>query len=460
MISGLPGVVVIDDNQEELDNIKEAFFSAGIPCLPIRYRNDDPENHSGLDHVNVTKWISPRIVVTDLNLTEAQGATASILAGPLAGMLKSLSIEGPYLLCVWSKLESVVSDVVKLLDERHGDSITLPLHVSVISKSEFSSDPERLKEKIINLILENSLFDILLDWESRVSGAGRSAIATLYSMAQRNSAGHSTEVRVGELRKILGAIGNEAIGQKNAADNPALAMEAGLIPVLEDQIKLISGDEIYEKWKGAVPEIGEKQDIDDSIKSKLNTFFHIEEVGGDYPKNCRGVFVGFNAGYLEVSERLKKFESRIGRTIKALLHEEFLPETHASTKSFREEARGETILGFLEISPACDYAQRKTKFPRYILGALIPERFELLTNRSSAQGSKDRAHEGIHRLPKIVVKGEIYILKFSFKYQFGAQPDDNQWFGESLFRVRDQILSSITFSCSQYASRPGVISFL
>lgn len=463
MISGLPSVVVVDDNQNELDSIKEAFFSAGIPCLPIRYHNGEPDNESGIDHVNVSEWISPRIVVTDLNLTEAQGATAPILVGPLARMLKKLSMKGPYLLCIWSKLEGVVADVVRLLEERHSDELILPLHVSVISKSEFSSEPEKLKEKISSVISENLLFEILLNWEARVSEAGRSAVSTLYSMAQRNIVGdmNSIEERADGLRKILGAIGNEAIGLKNAKENPALAIEAGLIPVLEDQLRSMSGAELYEKWKGAVPEIGKWQNIDDGIKSKLNTFFHVEEVVEDYPKNCRGVFIGLNTDYLQVKQNLQKFESRIGRSIKVLLHEEFLPKTGDPSESeLRKSARDETILGFLEISPACDYAQKKTKLPRYILGALIPDEFEGLTRWSNTLGEKNIAHEGIHRLPKIEVRGKIYILKLSFKYQFGTQPNDNQWFGGTLFRIRDQILSSITFSCSQYSSRPGVISFL
>lgn len=461
MILDLPGVVVIDDRQDELDNIQEAFFSAGIPCLPIRFHNGEPDNDSGIDHVDTSKWMSPRIVVTDLNLTEVLGATAPVLVGPLANMLKKLSIKGPYLLCVWSKLESEVSEVVRLLEERHGHEMNLPLHVSVIEKSKFSSDPERLKEKITSLISECSLFDILLKWEAQISEAGRSTVETLYTMAQHNSEGKTAAERSGELKKILGAIGNEAIGMKNARANPALAMEAGLIPVLEDQIKSMPDASFYEKWKSAVPEIGKKQCINDTIKSNLNTFFHIEEVEEGYAKDCRGVFVCFNKSYLEEQEKTKKFESRIGRSMKALLHEEFLPKTDdPSEKCLRESARGETILGFLEISPACDYAQKKIKFPKYILGALIPEEYEVLTSPPSSQGGKDKAHDGIHRLPKIVVKGKVYIVKFSFKYQFGAQPFDNQWFGPSLFRVRDQILSAITFSCSQYASRPGVISFL
>jgi hypothetical protein len=462
MISGLPSIVVIDDNKNELDNIKNAFFEAGIPCLPIQYVNNDPDNESGIDHVDISEWITPRIVVTDLNLMETPSATAVNLAGPLAKMLQRLSLKGPYLLCIWSKLEKDVDDVMQVLEERYWSDMPLPLQVSVISKHDFLSEADGLKKKLKALISENSLFDILLNWEVRISEAGRSAVAMLYSLAQGNNQNMSINDRADELRKILAAIGNEAIGLKNAKDNPALAIESGLIPVLEDQIRSRLDAEIYGKWSEAVPGIGERQIISDSVKSKLNAFYHIEEVPEIYPKNSRGVFVRLNMDYLNERINREKFERRLGRSIKSLVHEEFLPKTDdPEQRNLREKARNEIVIGFLEVSPACDYAQRKAKFPRYILGALIPSEFEALTSFETREGGKkDRAHDGVYRLPRIDVDGKTYVVKFSFKYQLGAQPNDNQWFGASLFRVRDQILSAITFSCSQYASRPGVISFL
>lgn len=461
MISGLPGIIVVDDNDKELDDIKNAFFESGIPCLPIKYINDDPDNDSGIDHVDISNWVSPRILVSDLNLTEMQNSSAVNLAGPFAQMLKKLSIKGPYLLCLWSKLESEVSSVVQILEERYSEDIVLPIQVCVISKSEFLSEPEMLRNKLKNIISESPLFETLLNWEIRISEAARNTTNALSLLAKESVQTASIEDHASELRKILAVIGNEAIGLRNAVDNPSLAMDYGLIPVLEDQVRSMTEADLNDKWKIAVPEIGQRQNIDDSVKSILNAFYHLEEVDIGFSKSNRGVFVSLNNEYLNEEECLKKFEARIGRNIKSLIHDEFLPNTfNSSQKKLRDEARSEIMLGFLEISPACDFAQRKIKLHRYILGALIPEKFEELTTwKTVSHGVKDKAHEGIHRLPRLRYRGKSYILKLSFKYQLGAQPEDNQWFGDSLFRVRDQVLSSIIYNCSQYSSRPGVISF-
>lgn len=460
MISGFPSIVLIDDREDELDRIKTAFFDSGMPCLPIQYLNE-PGNDSGIDHVDVSEWSSPRIVVSDLNLTEVQNAKPATLAGPLARMLGKLSLKGPYLLCVWSKLEDQVKEVIEILESRYRERITLPFQVSVISKSEFLSEPEKLKEKLKEQVSGNSLFDCLLNWESKMSDAARGTIETLYSLAQESCEDKTISGQTTELRKILAIIGNEAIGQKNASSSPGEAMEYGLNPVMEDQIRSLAGSDLNEKWRGAVPEIGQRLTVNDFIKSKLNTFFHIEEVSPDSPKCRRGTFVCLDQDFLTLDGNREKFEKRIGRSIKSLIHEEFLPNTDdALGKANRRNARSEIILGFLEVSPECDFAQRKIKLPKYILGALISEEFENFASWYPKEGIlKDRAHDGIHRLPKIFYNGKRYLVKFSFKYQFGTQAEDNLWFGDSLFRVRDQILSAIIFSCAQYSSRPGIVGF-
>lgn len=462
MISSLPSIIVIDDDQTELDRIKTAFFDSGIPCLPIRYINDEPDNHSGIDHVDISSWSTPRIIVSDLNLTEMSDLKPVSLVGPFATMLKKLNLSGPYLLCVWSKLEQNVQEVIKLLEERHQDDFTLPIHVSVLSKNELLHDPEKLKEKLGHVISEDALFDVLLNWEFRASEAARSAINSLYTLAKSNIQDKTIQNQKSELRKILSVIANESIGPKNAKDYPALAMDYGLAPVLEDKIRDMAPSSLNDYWKEAVPKIGSRQDIDDSVKAALNTFYHIEEVSDDFSKDERGVFVQFDYSYLDGGEKQSKFERRIGRPLEDVLHEEFITRfgKNAEGREFTKRGRNETILGFLEISATCDYAQRKVKFPKYLLGALIPEEFIELTSFKTSNGQyNDRAHSGIYRLPRITIRGRSYILKFSYKYQLGAQPNDNQWFGDSLFRVRDQILSSIIFNCSQYSSRPGIVSF-
>ena len=67
----------------------------------------------------------------------------------------------------------------------------------------------------------------------------------------------------------------------------------------------------------------------------------------------------------------------------------------------------------------------------------------------------------------MLIGEKSYILKLSFKYMLGTIPESrvngilykNPWLGTPIFRLREQILSDISFKYAQYSTRPGIISF-
>jgi len=470
-VFNFPGTVLIDDKKEELYEILASISAAGIPCIPINYQNNDSNNPSGIDHIDLEN-IRPRIIITDLNLTESGSLDAKSLVGPIAAVLKPLTNNGPYILLFWSKNAGLVEEVVNLLKIRFHDKINLPIHWGVISKADFKDKPVELKNKIKLLIKENSLFNAVSDWESRVAYAAQKTSNALYELTTPTEyqAEDKADLHQEELRKALALIGNETVGINNAADYPSLAIDLGLSPLLQDQLHIINLDENL--WGTAIPAIGKKQDLSDPIKSALNTFCHLEQVSSDFPKDCRGVFVSLNSQNLETAEKLHKLEDKLGSSVENIIHEEFLSKSRCGkskvdAKLFQSEARKAIKLGFVELSAVCDQAQKKTKLHQYLLAALIPEKFIALTLFKKGNGEQNFSHMGIYRLPKIIIDGEMYVLKLSFKYQIGVKAFsevdgrtyENTWFGEPLFRLKDQILSDISFKCAQYSSRPGVIRF-
>jgi hypothetical protein len=471
-VNSLPGIVLIDDNRDELYELLGSISSAGIPCVPIHYQMD-PENSSGIDHIDVDK-IKTRVIITDLNLIESGNLDAKLLVGPIAKVLKKLTNYGPYILLFWSKNEALVEDVVQQLKLRFHDKLNLPMHWQVISKSEFKDKPLELKNKIEALINENSLFLSINDWESRIAHAAQKTSNALYDLTMpiESSPENKTEQHQDLLRRALALIGNETVGIKNAAESPSLALDLGLAPLLQDQLHMKNPDNNL--WYQAIPEIGKKQSVSEPIKSALNTFCHLELVSSDSPKDSRGVFVKLNPQHIETEERLHKLEDKLGNSLEKIIHEEFLSESKlgknkAEAKAFRQEARSASTLGFIELSAVCDQAQKKTKLHQYLLAILIPEEYmELTFFKNSDDTIQDFAHAGIYRLPKIKLDDKIYILKLSFKYLIGAKATskvadrtyENTWFGEPKFRLKDQILSDISFKCAQYSSRPGITKFM
>ncbi|MFH0229531.1 hypothetical protein ACGRRZ_10850 [Vibrio diabolicus] len=454
----LPGIVLIDDKKEDLEAIQESLTSAGYPCFPIHYKGEDPENFSGIDHINLD-MICPRIIITDLNLQELQ-VDAKNLVGPIATVLKKIAIEGPYLLYFWSRNAGTVEPVMELLSERHSD-IPFPLHWGVLDKTQFKTRPERLKEKVESIFADNPMFNALFGWENRVSTAAQATTDSLFKLAKPENPSSITDFQektTSSLKTMLAVIGNETLGIKNAKDEPEVAIELGLEPVLHDHIRSMHEHIDRAVWVNAANGIGTKLPPASyqGVRAHLNSFYHVEGLNEDDPKNKRGSWVEFNPNYLSNADNEQKIQNNLGRTIKALINEEFLNGNHGS-KAQRREAHKAITLGFIELSAECDQAQRKTKMNRYFLSALIPVEYQDFT--FFREGKSDTAHSGVYRLPNIMVSGHEYIVKVSFMYQVGAIPDFNKWLGKPIFRLKDQILSDISFKASQHTARPGIIRF-
>jgi hypothetical protein len=457
MIS-FPGIVLIDDKKEDLDSIQNSLTNSGYPCFPIHYQNNEPNNKSGIDHVNL-KMVHARVIITDLNLQELQ-VNAKNLVGPIAEMLEMIAIDGPYLLYFWSRNASTVEAVMDLIAERHSH-IPYPIHWGILDKAKFNSRPLELQEMVANLFTENPIFHALFEWENRISGAAQSTTDSLFRLAKSSEKQSITTFQTettDKLKTMLAVIGNETLGVKNAKDEPEVAIELGLEPVLHDHIQSMYEHIERSIWLDASSGIGTRLAPESyrDVKAHLNSFYHIEELTADAPKNKRGTWIEFDKEYIETESNLPKIQNNLGRNIKTLLNEEFL-DCNQGTSAARKVAHGATKLGFIELSAECDQAQRKTKLHRYFLSAMIPIEHECFT--IFRNGKDDTAHTGIYRLPNVVVNGQEYIVKVSFMYQVGAIPDFNKWLGKPVFRLKEQILADISFKASQHATRPGIIRF-
>ncbi|MDW2146548.1 hypothetical protein R7Q48_08055 [Vibrio sp. 378] len=456
MIS-LPGIVLIDDTKEDLDTLQESFTRAGYPCFPIHYQGQDPDNETGIDHVKLD-MIKPRVIISDLNLQELQKLDDKQLAGPIAEVLKALPIQGPFLLYFWSRNASTVAPVMEVIYERYKD-VPYPIHWGVLDKTQFNSGQQGLDERIKELFKESGIFDALFSWENRVSTAAQNTTDSLFSLARCSKPEDLPDFQsktTDKLQSMLAVIGNETIGVKNAKDDPEIAIELGLEPVLHDHIQSMYQHIERSVWLNAAVGIGTRLNADKDVKAYLNSFYHVETLDENDPKNKRGSWIEFNADYLSTPEHEIKLTKNLGRNIKTLINEEFL-DSGQGTKATRKAAHEATKLGFIELSAECDQAQRKTKLNRYFLSAMIPVEHECFTKFRN--GSSNTAHSGIYRLPNIMVNDQEYIVKVSFMYQVGAIPEFNKWLGKPVFRLKDQILSDISFKASQHAARPGIIRF-
>lgn len=459
-MTNIGNILVIDDNEEQLNDIRNALFSGGISCLPIHYQYDLMENPSGVDHVEIDNF-DTRIVISDLNLREGSLTNTMELVTPIAQVLTKIINEGPYILIFWSRSPEQIDEVMTLLKNRFNESVILPLHYACIDKNAYlgQENSDALKVKVKEIIKESEVFNVLLNWERRVYRAAQATTNSLFNLTKPIELAEGADyqaIHTEKLQTILATIGNETLGIKNAKVEPSVAIDSGLSPVLHDHLQVLPNNQEPAEWLSAIPMIGERFDYDEGIKAHLNSFYHIEQANGDSTKSKRGAWVELKSEYLDPEQKASKLTVHLGKPIKTIIHEEFL-DSRVGTSAERGAARNNIKLGFVELSAECDQAQRKTKLHKYLLSALIPVEHHRFT--MFGEGTREKAHSGIYRLPNLIINGQEYIVKVTFMYQIGAIPDIHKWLADPQFRLKDQILADISYQCSQHASRPGIIRF-
>ncbi|MDH5902845.1 hypothetical protein L8S00_05460 [Vibrio splendidus] len=471
----ISGLVLIDDTQTELDELQSAFNRSGIASLPILFAKDAPG--SGIDHIELDNF-EPRIIITDLNLRDIQTASTSAFFGVIFRMLESINPTKPYLLYFWSKHADFAEGVIEQIYKRARGRYLLPLGWGILNKHDFIGEEDKtiLQQKVKSIITDTPLFHAIYDWETRVAKAAQATATTIVQLgiSQADTELEGLEYLADQhahIDTILSAIGNEAVGKDNAAEAKNEAVDLGLMPILEDHLHMMSLEN--GAWNGALNNIGKRITLQPDTVASLNSFFHTSNLTESTSKTDKGVMVSLNPELLDSRDAQHKLESKLGISLEHLMHEEFLSKNKlgmstADSNAHKKAARDKTRLGFIELSADCDQAQRKVKLNRYVLCALIPEEYiKLASTHGTSARPRDTAHDGIYKVPFILIENERFLLKLSFKYQFGTKPScsvngleyENKWFGEPILRLREQILNEISHNCAQYSTRPGIISF-
>lgn len=472
----MPGLMLIDDDESELSQIHQALCNAAIPSLPVLF---NPITHGGLGDIDLTNF-SPRVIISDLNLRPGTGSLdANTFYPVISQMLEVINPTKPYVIYFWSTHDDLVEEVMeKVLKVLHVKKIFPPVGYGKIKKSSFlgQSNATALKDKVKQLLTELPIFNAMYDWENRIADAAQETSKSIIQLADNQIDSKITAAeRLLEIEKhidtILSAIGNESIGKDNAKEAPNEAVDLGLMPILEDHLHMMSFENGF--WNKALDKIGNRITLPTSTVASLNSFYHTSNLTKSTSKTDKGVMVSLNPELLDGGDAQHKLESKLGISLNCLMHEEFLSnnklgKSKEEANAFKKEAREATRLGFIELSADCDQAQRKVKLNRYVLCALIPEKYiDLASTHGTTARPRDTAHDGIYKVPFILIDNELFLLKLSFKYQFGTKPScsvngleyENKWFGEPILRLREQILSEISYNCAQYSTRPGIISF-
>lgn len=433
-------VLAIDDDENDLNNIRDGLHAAGIACVPI---------HFALPLPDLAPAQGVRIVFLDLNLVGGH-RNAAELADIAGQTLKRYLATGPYLLVFWSVQAADVDEVVRLLKVRHADA-PAPLAVGVMDKAElrlpeqtaedYDTRLDALKQRILREVAKSPQLVALLHWEAKLAESAGKAFGELSTLATGANPWDFEAVE-GRFRTILGKIARES-GGVHADANRAKAMQRGLAPLLDDFMGANLTDVGYNSaWKAATPEpLGACKELPAGVSiAQLNTRYLYDLA---VPGN------GERGALVEIAVRAS-WKTHFGFTRQQMME---LSINRGESKNIAETLKSCRCF-LLECSAACDYAQGNERLLRFVFCTLIPERY-LKTKKDKLVKA---CHEGIYRFPVLKLGRENVILEANFRHVVGL-PADHKLLGKPLLRVRPQALDAMLQQYAHHTSRLGLLSF-
>jgi len=433
-------VLAIDDQEDDLNDIRDGLHAAGIACMPIHFTLPLPD---------LAPAQGVRIVFLDLNLVGGP-LDAAQLADIAGQTLKKYVATGPYLLIFWSVQADAVDDVVRNLRERHADA-PAPLTIGVMDKVElklpdkaaenYGARLDTLKKRILQEVAKSPQLVALLHWEAKLAESAGQAFSELSSLATGSNPWDFGAVE-GRFRAILGKIARES-GGVHADDNRAKAMQRGLAPLLDDFMGAKPMEDDYNLvWKAATPEpLGDCKALPAGMNfAQLNTRYLYDLTVP--AKGERGALV-------EIPARAA-WKTYFGCNRQQMME---LSINRSEIKDIAETLKNCRCF-LLECSAACDYAQGNDRLLRFVFCTLIPQD-KLRTKKNKLVKV---CHEGIYRFPILRVGKEDVILDANFRHVLGL-PADHKLLGAPLLRVRPQALDAMVQQYAHHTSRLGLLSF-
>lgn len=438
MIFAPPRFIVLDDNKEHIDTVVQAFQRLGTACMGIHY---DPAKE-----LNAKDFSSVRTLFLDIHLIDAIPATEHTKNfAVLANILESTISEqgGPFLLVLWTEYPDLADKLKTYLYEKLDSQkpYTRPLAVVPFPKEKFLADNEGLRKAIIKAVKLVPQLAALLAWEMDTLIAAGDTLASLMSLIpvdKRNPAEFS-----GELDILLSRLASEAVGSGNVDNNQRAAISSALAPILADRIMNQEATaEIKEIWKMAVTKYRNNEQLQSKAAGQINKMLHLAMPPSESIKPADwGAVVKWPFEWTD-----DELMSRMGLKKNQILGGEFLIEG---------ESREQCKPVLIRIGAPCDYAQNRKGPLIYLLGMEIPD--SAIRKKDSSEKELKQS-EAIWQSPVFVqpITLEPFRLYAHFRLPVNITRDVcANW--EVRYRLREQLLTDLIISSSNYGSRPGIV---
>lgn len=463
-------VLVIDDKREDGEAVIRRLWEHQVPCYFLHYSED-----AVTELLPEKKFSGIRIIFQDIALLSHSHPGHSDYTAAATGISRLLHNEnGPWLLVAWSTWgedpdlgDQYARELFEHLCDRLPQGIR-PFKFVVLDKSPYTSglhssvkaenDLEQVEKQKLLIAVKSVMSSVsnlaaLSEWEHDIRASASGIVHDLWGMA-------ATTVQDRDLAdQLLGGILDSLAKAEDATlgdgDNIAHPLYQILSKLLYDKSCHVASSQIQVLNP-------QKQNIP---TEKLNTMLHwdsstLQISPGSifrWPIND-----SVNLGTLSISnENLKEF-----------IVDAFI-DPKATAK--RDAALGDsdflsnTTLVLIDITPACDHANKKAFWRRFLVGIKVKIEgknhftqkgklpFDNLKETPTFEDSYGKfSYIFNSKLAVSLSDKNEYQSERNGSYQNSFSPDVSKL--EHIGRVRNELLQEIQFWYGRMASRPGIVS--
>lgn len=478
--------VVIDDKYEE---VKELFSALDKKGISYNYYSDT-------SNFPLKKLTGVRLVFLDFDLFNDPMLEIKNIVSNIINLMKNIISKenGPYVLVIWAKDDDGApildyDDVLlKLKENMPKANMPLPfLILEDFDKSDIKDDARSILKTIEKKFDLKKIINILIQWEKFGHEALNETLKHFIGENEGcNNLGEFMEQVDKKIKKDFYNLSVADLGKKNVSEKDLGSIKSSLkllnLFFKENSDKRIDSFDKYEL--SVAKEIcSNKEDYSEKEKSKMNAFFSLDKLKekGIKPGSFYAIKISEKDDFKDndfldlkimdnkgnnhniilnhfdlenIKEKIfdkifneTSYRKDLGEDIKeenVELPKEQLTEI---VNRFKQHQCKKCIPIICEITPSCDYSQKKWKSSKFVMGFLSPSEIPILAN--SRYLSNPLLIEFDGKMYNIILNAN-YTLHINFKYLEEINV---------LFRARKDFLSTIQHWFASHSSRPGKIEF-
>ncbi len=441
-------VVVVDDKREAAQNLLKLLDRNGI-AYNYYFEGGDMGNLPSAPMKNV------RLIFLDFVLG-TDGQTVKNKIATLLGVLENIihKENGPYIIAAWTINNAELLEPFKVALFASTD-IPKPVMIIDMNKAAIMSSLRNIERKIKSTFDGTNMFEIIFGWESNGQAALADVVKMLSDISVKNistpplTLDQFSASAKKALERNMYRFAVSAAGEKNLTSDTHILIDAqtpfagifhdnleGYIKSRTPELQKLS-KKIYRNRSKSVPKYTPAE------RAQMNNYFLLESS----PE------ASIKPGNIYKRDAIL---SKIHKTGKVTFTKsDFYNKPSTPTRlAHTQELNRRVIPVVMEVTPECDYAQKKWKGAKFVSGILYPEKYLDGGKTDDQMKSADKISPPI----PLYYNNQVYFLVFHAGYQ-SVLPLTQIKTIKPILRARKDLLVDIQHWLASHSSRPGKLEF-